>query len=858
MGRLYDLIKDKYESLVNYQNSQENNYLDSMNFNNLYNVMLDTKYVSYVLSYINSHKQYFFGSIEAYKKFLQDNNDIFTKNEITIPVFKLGDYGILNAKDYDASILFDRIEKAIGEKKTDELIEKYNDYVPPMLKDVIHPYKEVIDDIITDIDEYGFSNEELSEYKESLIYANQELIEKQDDGEIDTIIDKLSLSRDNIVKNKIVEFGNENNLDGTKLKSCADRSSSLTFNANTADKQELLSNLLKYKPKYSEDFKKKILSLDEIVDKNGLLKNPQAGESDRKEYGFIDYFVKAGELKDLINNHSKIDDFSDKIDSIKNINRCSKELKEISAKYDNVIDFTKENFDINEISLPGNVYSGRKFDYSKDGLDYYVPNLPSKWDNQNAPYGVILNGYCQLKALSKHFNIPLKELINDPVKGYLDGVKKQFDEEDKQYLLKVDGNPLGKRIAHALIMDGNAYLQNTMNYGGFNRGLEFINTTMDKDDNMIDNMIVVQSGISLFQTYNHESKRLFNEKDYDSIKNLFALGNETDNLFSVSNNYFDESMKRGSFAKTYDDKISSIKNVNPLNESRRVMETLKNYMGERKYIYDNKDTLFNKNKVELQEPFKPATLFVSAKLYFNDYLYKNNINLMTLGTKEREEIFEFLNDPVKAFEKKYNKEANLLFKNDNGRMVESFDTLKQDFKIKFGELYKETGDNFVNKFNEINNNPNKLNRDKSIATIINDNKRSFIKRLFTSSSKEYKALKKSVLSASDPNSPTYGDLNGSKMCAIKYLEHKLPVGVDFNSLSNNEKRRVEFCQTIIKACDEIENEKKIDNENVSVIAKDNPEFQNKLKNDVDLDLDNNMDMNNNEVNNEIDYQLDNN
>ena len=855
MGRLYDLIKDKYEALVNFQNSQESNYLDSMKFNNLYDAMLNTRYVDYILSYVHHNRKYFFGSNEAYKNFIKENDDVFTKNEMSIPTIELGDYGYLNAKDYDFVKMFDTIEKAIGEKKTDELIENYHNYIPPMLKDVVHPYEEAIDGIISDIKDYGFQESELKEFEESLKYAKEELVEKRDDGEIDTIIDKLSLSRDNIAKNKIIEYGNKHGLDGTKLKACDDKSRALVFNANTADKQELLSNLLNNKPKYTIDFKQKLLKLDELINENGLLKIPQAGESDRKEYGFIDYFAKANELKNLINNHLKIDDFGDKVDSIVNINKCSKELKEVASKYDKIIDYIKENFDLNEISLPGNIYSGRKYDSSKDGLDYYIPNLPKRWDNLNAPYGVVLNGYCQLMAACKFFNIPLKEYLDDPVKGYLKGSKAEFDKEDKQYLLAREGNPLGKRIAHALIMDENAYISTMMKCGTLNRGFEFIDTTMDKDKNTIDTMITIQSGISLFQVYNHESNKLFNAKDYDSIKNLFALGNETDNLFSVSNNYFDENMKRGTLAKTYSDKISSIRNVNPLNESRRIMDTLKNFMIERKYIYDNKNKVFNSKNIRLQEPFKPATLFVSAKLYFNDYLYKNNINLLSLGNKERQEVFDFLNDPVSAFMKKYSKDAPSLFRVEKGKQIESFDSIRQEFKQEFGKLYKENGDNFVNKFNEINNSSDKLNRGKSIANIIEDNKRNFIKRWFSSSSKEYRALKKSILASTDPSSPTYGDLNGSKAYAIKYLEHKLPLGTDRNSLSSNEKRRVEFCETIIKAADEIEKEKNKENENNIAIAIDNKEFQDKVKNDVDLELDYNLDMNNNEVQNEIEYKM---
>ena len=856
MGKLYNLIKDKYEALISYQTQQETNYLDSMKFEKLYDTMLNIEHVNQILNFVNKKSRFLFGSKDSFKTFLSDNKDLFSKNQIQIPLIKMGDTGIINAKDYDIPKIYDAIEKVLGDKKVDELIEQYNSFTPSMLKEAVHPFNELIKNLVDEIKDYGFNEKELNEYTESLNFLNNELIEKQDDGEIDTIIDKLSLSRDTTAKNKVVEFGNNHNLDGDKLKSLGSKNNSLIFVANNPDKQEYLSNYLSLKPVYSEEYKQKLLQLDKLINEKELLTAPQGAESDKKEYGFIDYFVKAEELKNLINNQSKIDDFGDKIDNIKRINEATKEFKDIINKYDDVIKFIKNNFDINEISLPANVYSGRKYDNSKNGLEYFVQNLPERWDKKNAPYGVILNGYSKLKALSKESNVSLEEFINDPVKNYLKGVKEKFAKEDEQYLLRQNSNPLGKRIARALIMDSNAYVANMMESGMENRGIEFINATMDNDANMIDNMIIVQSGISLFQSYNHSSNILFNENDYDSIKNLFALGNKTDNLFSVSKNYFDENMQRGGISKTYDNKISSFKNVNPLNESRRVLETLKNFMVERKNIDENKDTIFNKNGVQLQEPFKPANLFVGAKLYFNDFIFKNNINILSLGKKERQEVFDFLLDPVSAFEKKYGKNPNILFKTRNGQPIESFSTLKQDFKNYFGKTHNEIGNEFVTKFAEINNNPNNLNRGKPIQTIINDNKRNFIKRFFSSSSKEYRALTKFAVSMSNPESQTYGDLKGARLYANKYLEHKLPKGVNIESLSLNEKRRVEFCFTIIKTCDEIEKDKVLEENLPNVISKDNQLFQNKIQKDLELDMDNDDLIIDNEINNEIENKID--
>ena len=853
MGRLYELIKDKYESLVTFQNMQENEYENVMNYNNLYNVMINEQFVNYFIDQINNNKRTIFGSREGYSLFIKNNSEVFPKDTYTIPTIKFGDYGMLNAKDYDFPKILDLIEQKLGEKKVDELINNYLEFTPKMQTPPTNPFKDIIEEIKTEIADYGFKEKELEEYKQALDFANSEIVEKHDEGEIDRLIDSVNMSRHKIAISKLPEYCEKHNLDLDILKSYKDQSRALVFSVNKTENQDFLASNLKSKTNYSKNFKDKIIKLDELVKENGLLKVPQGGESDYKEYGFIDYFNKINELKNLVANHSKLNDINDRIENIKNINRVSKEAGDVINKYNKVIDYIKEEFDLDKVALPANVYSGRVHAFDPENPEDFIPNLPSRWDNENAAYGSILNGYCQLKNLCDKTGLTVKQFLDDPVKNFLKSSQKLFAAEDNKYLLPVEGNSLGKRMARVLVMDSNAYVKNLMDVGGMERGLEFITMTSNLDENAIDNMITVQTGIDLFQTCNHSSNILFNENDYDSIKNLFALGNETDNLFTVSNKYFDENMKRGTFAKTYDEKIASIKNVSPLNESRRVLDTLKNYFIERKYIYENAKTLFNDNRANAAEPFNPSKLFVSAKLYFDDYLYKNNINILSLGKKEREEILEFCNDPVGAFAKKYEKEANSLFRTNKNKPIESFASLKQDFKKDFDKLYKDNGNKFLNKFNELNNKEDKLNRGKSIQTILNDNKRSFIRRFFTSSSKEYKALKASIEAESNPNSPTFGDMKGSKYYAMKYLEHKLPEGVDINTLNSNERRRVEFAQTIVKTCEAIEKTSAEYSKNF--IAKDNFEFQNKLQKDLDMEMNNdNLIIDNDELNNEINLE----
>ena len=66
----------------------------------------------------------------------------------------------------------------------------------------------------------------------------------------------------------------------------------------------------------------------------------------------------------------------------------------------------------------------------------------------------------------------------------------------------------------------------------------------------------------------------------------------------------------------------------------------------------------------------------------------------------------------------------------------------------------------------------------------------------------------------------------------------MPQGANFDKLSENEKRRVEFCHTIIGATLQMELNQKMEDEKIK-LAPDNAQFQEGLKKDVDLDLENN-------------------
>lgn len=847
MGKLFNAIKKYHDELLKYQNNQENDYTNTTTFNNAFKAYKNMLYTNYIFDLIGRKPRDYFGSNENFFEFLRNNKEIFDHKEFDFPKAIFESDGSFDIKSKNYELMLDTVENFLGEKRTDKLLEEFINYKPKMDNEPTHPYKLTIDAIKMETHSFDFTNQYTKELNEALDYANDVILEKKTENEVDKIIDYISLKRDTIAKKQIGDFGNEHAVDGEKLKNLDNKQfTAISFGPMTPNDQALIAPLANVKSIYSEEYKQKILELDEYINNLSILKNPQGGESGSKEYGFIDFFEKTYQLRDLINNHANITDYDEKVNNLKAINQTTKELKQISKEYDQLFEHIKENFDLDKIALPGNVYSGRPKEYVAEEHNDFSPNLPPKWDNENAPYGVIMNGYCQLKKNCELANVSLSEFMNDPVKCYLKGAFEYVKPEDQKYLLNSSNHTLGKRMAHVLLMRNNAYQLKTAEYGAMNRGFEFLNTTSELDKNTYDNIITTAVGASLYRTTNHSNTVLFGNNNYESLQNLFALGNYTDNLFTVSNNYFDENLERGSVAKTYDNKISSFKNVNPLNEKRRIMETLKDYMIERKNMKDHEIDYLEREDMELSEACSNGQLFVAAKKYFNDYVFKNNINLLNLDKKQRKEVFEFMNDPISAFEKKYGRQNGLFLENEN------FETLKRDFKQENKKVFGNVGKDFVAKFQ--NHNLETLNRGKNIATILNDNRGGFFERNFGWSSKEYKALVDAVKASSDPNSSTYGDLSSTKYFAEKYVEHKLPLGADYNRLSANEKRRIDFCQSIIRTCAEIGG---INEENKNVLSEDNQLFQNQLKKDVDLGLENNNNIiiEDNVIENVIDNQM---
>lgn len=846
MGKLFDAVKENYDKLANFQDKQEQNYMVETTFDNIINNIKEVRYLNFFINQIENEPEYYFGSKENHQSFMEKNKELFSGNITKIPKADYDSNTVsIDVKGVDYEKILDTLEARIGEAKTKELLNNFKEYTPKEPK-LLHPFEKFNKDIENGLDELNISDDKLNEYKDALKYASEELVVKAtDDEQTDHIIDQINKVRELRARSSIRAVAQEVGANAEKVDSIKSTWGTVSFNINETEDKLALKPFIDAKQEYTEEYKNKVLALDKLVTEKGLISDGFVGESGTKEYGFLDYFSKADELKTALLEYGKLSDTDERINALENISLKANELKEVTNKYNDVLDFIKENFDTSKIALNANIYSGRQKDLDKGKLESFRQNLPRRWDLDKAAPGVVLSGYAQLKGAAKQAGVSIEEYLENPNKAYLLGAKKAIAAEDQKYLIPAkdeDGNqiPLGKRMAHIMVQDEKSYGNIITKYLTNSRGIEFLNSTSEYDKNTNKNVVISGAVYCLATNYDHSAYALFNKNnrpDYESLQNLFALGNDTDNLFALSKNYMQDDGTVANVDESYNLKIKVINNVSPLNETRRVMGVLRDYFAERKQMYiDRRND--NTTDVKLTEDVSPAQMMVSAKLYMNDFIYKNKIDLLALDKKQRDEVMEFINDPVKAFVLKYDGEENLLRTDDEGNLLETYDEIDKEFKSEFNRLYKKAGDNFVSAFNDLNTQTKGRNAGKSIDEILEANKGGYFERKFDSSSKEYKALVESVKAATDPQSRTYGDLSGAKVYAQKYVDHKLPQGANFDKLSENEKRRVEFCHTLIGATLQMELNQKMEESKIK-LAPDNAIFQENLKKDVDLDLENN-------------------
>ena len=830
MGYKEEVLK-KIESLREYEKLRLSNREEAFKVNNLMKVRENYQHVYDFLSNFNANKGGLFKDKETYNKFIRDHQDDIKGDRF--PRISSGDKGEINIPDVDYKALFEAFEKDTGVSE-ETLNEIYNE-ANPNIRGISHPLAEQINSLKAEADAL-FNENAAKELKESLDFANEELIAKTGKNILDDVFTINSDLPGIKASEGFKDFVKKEGLDENVV---VNKSSGNIVSAGLYDEAEYqkYSPFLKMEATIDEDYKNKLIALDNLLKEEGLLNQVAGGESGNKEYGLSDYFAKNYALKIAITDHAKLQTDEEKKASLNNINNLVKETKEVSAKYDRVFNFIEKNFDVENMNHSGNLYSGRPIEVGEGGIDKWRPNLPPRYDFENSTKVVFLSGFTQLKAACQVGNISLKEYLDNPCESFKKGVKEVSKISDARYYPpRSQENTLGKRIAHTLTMEDVCY----PHIAGYNmiggRGMEFLTNTNPNKENQVGNTIASSINKDFSVLYDHSPSKYFGDPfnpQIDNIKNLFAFGDKEDDLYKVSSHYYDENAKHGEMYKQYAQTLKEKANVPVEQEYRRLMNTMRDYARESNHMLDNQQQFTFPDKDGTYGGLMAhsvGTVLYAGKEYFVDYMKENNLSLASVrDEKLRNEITSFLTDPVGVLSKNFDEENS----------PESINNIKANYNSVWRNKKLEEGRQFFQKFNEFNHKPNGHNVGKTFSKIVSDNKGSWWERLRGKTSKEYSALQKIAKEACKENSPNFGDDKALYLSAKAYKQYKMPEGTDFNSLSSTAKKRIEFCDSIIDTYEARERERQAQNQeapevennaNNNIIPQE--EFQNQLGKDL--------------------------
>ena len=781
---------------------------------------------------LNNSSKVYFGSKENYDAFIAKHADLFPKRRFP-NILSHQETGKITIEEGDFEKILDALDEEFKDRP--EVLENlYFDECNPDLHQVNHPMSELVDSIKADVDKLYEGEETKKELKDALDYANEELVEKLGPNLVDNAIDAVSNKRALMAHNDFDAFVEKNGLDASKVKNY---STLPTVVSPNFDKYR--QNFEAFKPfldmglTFDQDYKDKLFQLDELCRQEGLLTHAMGGESGYKEYGLSDYFQKNYALKKALVDYGKISDDEQKKEALSHIKALTEDVKTVTGKYEKVLDFIEKNFDLENIALPGNVYSGRPVSVPDGDLGQWKPNLPAKFDFEKSPAVVFLSGFTQLKSVCQVEEVTLEQFIEDPVNTYIAGIKKYSDADDRKiYLPRSEENTLGKRMAHV-------FYHSTMDYGEIQgiammggRGMEFLYNTSPSDDKSIDNAIKAGIIKDYSKQYNHSPEVYFGHimhPNVGKIKNIFAIGDEIDNLSQASPDYVSEEGKIDPAVKSYSAAIKTHGNTPIDQEYRRVIKTLTDCFEEQEVMGNHLDQ-YLKSPNDYMTHISNGALIAAGRQYFVDYLHENNLSLASIEDENlRQEIFDFVADPVTTINQRHYHFP------ENG--VESLDEVKGNFNKAWREFGKKDSAAFMEKFNQNNQKPRGYNAGKDIPTILNDNRGGWWERWRGTTSKQYQDLVKATQNSLDPQSPTHGDKEAMYACAKAYRAYKLPEGRRFSSLSKTAKKRIEFCDSIINAYEQekaareaANNPAPANNINNNIINQN--DFQKQLQNDL--------------------------
>lgn len=829
MGKLFDSIKKEYKEVQTYSLYEKSNFIAAKTFTKAYKDFQNIKRINVLLGEINGNCETYFGSRENFEKFLKNNRNLFIDTPLKITYISKSDHITRDLENYEE--ILNAVENAVGADNVDKILEATENKLQNPVVNANYVLKPFVENIKKDANTlFQDENAEfINGIKESLDYIGEDLIAKKDEGPWNDLIDDVSVGRTYGAKQALKDFTQENGYDYEKInKAVDDNYKSIEIVPIDKETVEYTKQLaFNDKVMISPEFKKQILEFDKFVTEIGIPSQFDTGEQQTKHYSLYDYNKVAGEITTLIGEYNKENiSNEEKKELIIKLVAKQKELVDVEEKYEKVFGKIRDTFNLDQTSLNGNLYTGRLHSYNPNDIGSFLPDLPTKWDEGNSAEPVVLSGFCQLKGAALKAGVTLEEYIDNPVKIFLkDAIKKSDEISKKIYLDRGDNNSLGKRIAHAVVMDEDPFKSmGLLEYE--NRSIEFLTNLEPMNGDTVAKVIGTNAGMQYYKLFNRSAEKMLvnnGEPSYNSIKNMFAYGDKVDKLYELSENYCDKDINIGAKIDYKNVVTVENKNFNPNNEANRMMETLKDYYAEREFMFDHPSQFCD---TALTEKLLPCAMIIGAKKYYDDFISLNKKDIFSLDDKARKNVLSFMKDPVKAFVSKYKNTLHLT--------KQEIRELKDTYKEENDRINAPKFEKFNQLFDQNNRKENGYNVGKNISRIIGDNKGGWGEWLGRTTSKEYKALVSSVEAFNNPQSRTFGDRGNLRYFAEKYVDHKLPLGANFEDLKPIEKKRVEFCFSIIETCkamdrEELEANKDIVKDNNIIDDKD---FKDKLEKDV--------------------------
>ena len=831
MGYKQELLQ-KINAIKDFMRAREENLDEALQVDKILQLYENVNQVSDFIGYFNSprHAAEVFGSAEKRTEFMTKHQALFHGEQI--PTLHSNGEANIDIPDVDFEAVFNAIEEdsILDETALEAIYNKTN----PKIREFSLPLTDIVTSIKADADAL-FDEPVAKELKESLDFANGEMVQKLGKNLVDEAIETCSKVPMIHATDNFKQFVRDHGMDENVVVNHDVGFRSINPAFFKPENVEAYKPFLSMEIQVDEGHQQKIKGLEDVINGQDLLQEASGGETGFKEYGLIDYFEKQRTLKKALTDHAKLQTEDEKRESLIRIDRLAKETKDVIARYDKVLDYIKKNFDLDHIILPGNVYGGRPSSPTDGDVENWYPNLPPRYDFENAKAAVFLNGFNQLKAACQWGDVTVEEFLANPTKTYLKAAENLGRKEDANYYLpRGEENPLGKRLAHVLARPAASYGV----FKGFNmtggRAFEFVINTSPNQENQLHDTIVANVVKEYEILFNHNPDNLFGNQfdpQIDNIKNLFAFASQEDDLYKVSSAYRDKDGNAGQMYKNYDQALLTQATVPLEQQYRNLMGALRDFAIERKNINERLEQSVgldaDGNPPELSS-HSLGTLLAAGREYFEDCMLANNLSVASIQDDAlREEVTSFLIDPVGILMNNYVKAEDL--------SCESLGEVRQNFKaVYIGERGAEAKD-FFQKFNQYNRKPNGYNTGKTFTECLDDNKGSWWERWRGKTSKQYMTLQRIGREAVRQGSNIPGDNKALYSAAKAYKAYKLPEGRTFAQLNSTEKRRIEFCDSIIDAYEAQKREAAAEMENNQPQVANDPvqvDFQNQLNQDL--------------------------